>query len=220
MPANQADKMQIIWQMIMEFNKTFVNQIAGNVDARQMAIDASKQGGVAKAEIQGGARLKRFFDQFFSDYDSFNASQVYTDSAIEKAIVDLEGINISGFSSVELFTYLLTPQLEKLKDPALGLVQDVYAQLETMALAIIERIFVHFPVLKPEIIEITMDILQEQRKRTLEIVDAILEAEQNYFFTNEADFELIESVTEDKDRIREIDLFGETKKSGFENCFE
>jgi len=30
-----------------------------------------------------------------------------------------------------------------------------------MALAIIERIFVHFPVLKPEIIEITMDILQE-----------------------------------------------------------
>jgi vacuolar protein sorting-associated protein 1 len=46
---------------------------------------------------------------------------------IEKAIVNLEGINISGFPSIDLFVYLLTPQLEKLREPALELVQDVYS---------------------------------------------------------------------------------------------
>lgn len=63
----------------------------------------------------------------YSEYDNFCCSQEYTDMTIEKAIVNLEGINISGFPSIDLFVYLLTPQLEKLREPALELVQDVYS---------------------------------------------------------------------------------------------
>ena len=73
---------------------------------------------------------------------------------IEKAIVNLEGINISGFPSNDLFVYLLTPQLEKLRDPALELVQDVYSNLELMATSSIDKIFERFPSLKPDIIEV------------------------------------------------------------------
>lgn len=51
MPTTQADKMQLIWQMVLEFLKTYENQIKGKVDARQMAMEARKQGGVAKAEL-------------------------------------------------------------------------------------------------------------------------------------------------------------------------
>jgi vacuolar protein sorting-associated protein 1 len=188
MPTSQAEKMQLIWQMVLEFLKTYENQIKGKVDARQMAIEARKQGGVAKADIQGGAKIKFYFYKLFSEYDNFSASQEYTDMVIEKAIVNLEGVNISGFPSVDLFVYLLTPQLEKLRDPALDLVQDVYGMLEMMAVAIIEKIFVRFPMLKPEIIEIITNVMQEERNHTLEVVGAIVEAEQNYIFTNDMDF--------------------------------
>jgi hypothetical protein len=153
-----------------------------------MAIEARKAGGIAKSDIQGGAKIKFYFYKLFSEYDNFKASQEYTDMVIEKAIVNLEGVNISGFPSVDLFIYLLTPQLEKLKEPALDLVMDVYALLEMMAVSIIDRIFARFPLLKPEIIEIITGVMQEERNNTTRIVQAIVDAEQNYIFTNDLHF--------------------------------
>jgi hypothetical protein len=41
-----------------------------------------------------------------------------------------EGDGLSGFPSVDVLIYLLTPQIDKLRDPALELIQDTYAQLE------------------------------------------------------------------------------------------
>jgi hypothetical protein len=44
-----------------------------------------------------------------------------------------EGDTIPGFPSVDVFIYLIQPQLEKLREPALDLLQDVYSMLEQMA---------------------------------------------------------------------------------------
>ncbi len=44
-----------------------------------------------------------------------------------------EGDTIPGFPSVDVFIYLIQPQLEKLREPALDLLQDVYFMLEQMA---------------------------------------------------------------------------------------
>jgi hypothetical protein len=52
---------------------------------------------------------------------------------IEKAIMLHEGDTIPGFPSVDVFIYLIQPQLEKLREPALDLLQDVYHMLENMA---------------------------------------------------------------------------------------
>ena len=41
-----------------------------------------------------------------------------------------EGDGLAGFPSVDVFIYLITPQLEKLREPALDLIQDIYSQLE------------------------------------------------------------------------------------------
>jgi hypothetical protein len=41
-----------------------------------------------------------------------------------------EGVSMPGFPSVDVLIYLLTPQIDKLRDPALELIQDVYTQLE------------------------------------------------------------------------------------------
>jgi hypothetical protein len=45
---------------------------------------------------------------------------------IEKAIVMHEGDNIPGFPTFDVFVYLIQPQLEKLREPALDLLQDIY----------------------------------------------------------------------------------------------
>lgn len=107
---------------------------------------------------------------------------------IEKAMVQMEGINISGFPSIDLFVYLLSPQLEKLKEPAVELIHDVFSQLEILAHSIIDRIFMRFPQLKPEIMDVITGVLVEERDHCKMVVESIIEAEQNYIFTNDLDF--------------------------------
>jgi hypothetical protein len=52
-----------------------------------------------------------------------------------------EGDGLPGFPSVDVFIYLINPQLERLRDPALELIQDSYQQLEQIASSIVEKIF-------------------------------------------------------------------------------
>ena len=67
------------------------------------------------------------FYALYLEFESFNATQEYSDMAIERAIAMHEGDSIPGFPSVDVLQYLIAPQLDKLRDPALELIQDCYA---------------------------------------------------------------------------------------------
>jgi vacuolar protein sorting-associated protein 1 len=82
------------------------------------------------------------------------ATQEYNDMIIERAIAMHEGDSIPGFPSVDVFYYLVQPQLEKLREPALDCLNDVYAQLEQLAGSIIDRLFLRFPMIRPVIMDI------------------------------------------------------------------
>jgi hypothetical protein len=99
-----------------------------------------------------------------------------------------EGDGLPGFPSVDVFIYLINPQLEKLRDPALELIQDSYQQLEQIASSIVEKIFQRFPSLIPEIMEIITKCLSKERDYAREVVEAIIDSEQNYLFTNDIDY--------------------------------
>ena len=99
-----------------------------------------------------------------------------------------EGDTIPGFPSVDVFIYLIQPQMEKLREPALDLLQDVYFMLEQMAQGIVERIFSRFPSLIPEVMDIIVTVLQEEREKTRGLIESIIDAEQNYHFTNDSDY--------------------------------
>ena len=88
-----------------------------------------------------------------------------------------EGDTIPGFPSVDVFIYLIQPQMEKLREPALDLLQDVYFMLEQMAQCIVERIFSRFPSLIPEVMDIIVTVIQDEREKTRAIVEAIIDAE-------------------------------------------
>lgn len=108
--------------------------------------------------------------------------------AIERAIAMHEGDSIPGFPSVDVFYYLIQPQLEKLREPALELIQDIYAQLEFLCSQIVDRIFMRFPAARGVVMEIICDVVGKERDHTREIVEAVIDAEQNYLFTNDLDY--------------------------------
>jgi len=57
---------------------------------------------------------------------------------IEKAIAMHEDESIPGFPSIDVLYYLVQPQLEKLSQPAIELLQDVHSQLELLSSNIVD----------------------------------------------------------------------------------
>jgi len=109
----------------------------------------------------------------------------YSDPDIERAIKQDEGYSMPGFPSVDVFNYLLQPELNRIKDPAQDCLQDVYLYLENLAEEIANRVFSRFPGLVGELLEVVSKVLTGERDSTKQILEDIIEAEQGYLFTND-----------------------------------
>ena len=173
MPTTKGEKLHVIWAMITEFVQAYKNQISGKFDTRR--------------KIAGGPQQQQFY-RLYSEFENYSATQEYSDMAIERAIAMHEGDQIPGFPSVDVLNYLIAPQLDKLREPAMELIQDVYAQLEYLANSIVEKIFLRFPSLRPEIMDIILNILQRERDHARELVESVIDAEQNYLFVNDREY--------------------------------
>ena len=57
-----------------------------------------------------------------------------------------------------------------------------------LASQIVDKIFMRFPSLRPEIMDIIVQVLQGERDRAREIMEAVIDSEQNYLFTNDHDY--------------------------------
>lgn len=74
------------------------------------------------------------FEQLYEEESNFNfkISHDLTDADIERAIKNHQGDSIPGFPSIHAFLYLLSPRLQKLKEPALDLLNNVYTELRKL----------------------------------------------------------------------------------------
>lgn len=122
MPLDETQKMQLLWNMITDFIQTYKNTISGRYDSKRIQ---SNQGG--KSDISGGAKLKMSMYGLYGEFEGGRACDEYDDAHIQKAIQMHEGDGLPGFPSVDVFVYLITPQLERLRDPALDLLSDCYS---------------------------------------------------------------------------------------------
>jgi hypothetical protein len=52
----------------------------------------------------------------------------------------------------------------------------------------VEKIFQRFPSMIPEIMDIIIKSLSKDRDRAREVVEAIIDSEQNYLFTNDTNY--------------------------------
>jgi len=165
-----------------KFTENFKNAISGRYDVK---LDS-----VIEQEMSGAAKIKAMFNELYNNYvaDDYRATHDYTDRDIEKAMIMHEGDSIPGFPSIDAFLYLLQPQLEKLKEPALELITYTYAYLEELAIGIANKLYARFPQILEVMSDIIIKTLQSEREKTRKICEQLIEAEQSYLYTTDGDY--------------------------------
>lgn len=157
--------------------------------------------------MSGGARIKHYYYKIYKEFiGNYSATSTYSDVEIERAIKIHEGYSMPGFPSVDVFIYLLQPQLKQLREPAMECLQDVYLYLESLSEELASKTFSRFPSLIGEILEVVSKCLQEERETTKEILEFIIDSEEGYLFTNDHDYLLnrTDIVPGNKDDKRQL----------------
>jgi len=185
LPSTERDKVQMLWSMVSDFTSLFKNKITGKLDMNYLKKVNNK-----KFELYGGAKIKMSFVDLFRDYASpeYKVSAKLKDKDIERAIILSEGDGLSGFPSLDVFYYLIQPEIEKLKNPATNCLLDVYYYLEEIAHGALEKTFLRFPAVIPEIMFFIQQILTEAKDKTKYIVESLIDCEINYMFTNDSEY--------------------------------
>lgn len=183
MPEDTNEKLQIAWTMVMDFCSHFRDTIAGKTRSHEDRKDNQRK-------FQGGAQIKIMYYNLLKEYagSDYKVTKNYDDEYIRQAILLHEGVNMPGFPSAEVFVSLIRPEIEQLKVPALDLLNDVYNYLEELASSIQAFTFIRFPEFGAEIMEKIIEIMQEERERTRNLVESILNSEESYMFTNDPEY--------------------------------
>jgi len=143
-----------------------------------------------KEDMSVGAQIKVMMGGLYSDYnkENYRVSKDLSDDFIESVIRAHEGDSIPGFPSIDAFLALIQPKMNKLKDPAYELVNDVYMYLEGIAVQLMGKNFQRFPTILDEITEIVCRVLANERDKSRKVVGDLVEAEIGYLFTNDNDY--------------------------------
>lgn len=111
LPAESTEKLQLLWNMVTEFCTNFKNTIGGRYISSQEK---------ATKGVSGGAKIKNYYYKLYKEFiGNYSATSAYNDTDIERAIKIHEGYSMPGFPSVDVFIYLLQPQLNQLREPAM-----------------------------------------------------------------------------------------------------
>lgn len=204
LPAEATEKLQLLWNMVTEFCTNFKNTISGRYITSQEK---------ASKGVSGGARIKHYYYKIYKEFiGNYSATSVYSDVDIERAIKIHEGYSMPGFPSVDVFIFLLQPQLSQLREPAVECLQDVYLYLENLAEELAAKVFSRFPTLIGEIMEVVSRCLQEERDKTKEIIENIIDAEEGYLFTNDYEYllnrtDIVPGAKEEKKHLSSTTVF-------------
>jgi len=182
LPTTTKEKIQLLWSSVTQFTENFKNALSGRFDPKLESV--------IEMDASGAAQIKAMFAELYGNYveNDYKATEDYSDRDIEKAIIMHEGDSIPGFPSIDAFLYLLQPQLEKLKEPATGLLMFVYTFMEDIALRILTKLFTRFPQILESMTEIVIKAMQVHREKARKVVEQAIEAECNYLYTTDRDY--------------------------------
>ena len=183
MPIDDAGKMSLLWTMLNEYCEIFRNVLKGKYNKRIQFL-----------KDEGGYKIKILYKKLLEDFTGdFKATAGYTDENINYALTIHEGDSIPGFPSVDAFTYLLKPQLERLKEPIEECFTEVYQYIDFLSGKILERTFARFPQIINDMGDFINNFLVEVRDKTKYLIDSVVDMEINYLFTN--DYEYLNNFT-------------------------
>ena len=179
MPVDDAGKLSLMWNMLNEFCDIYRSVLSGKFDEKRLSF----------LEDEGGYKIKILFKKLLDNFsEKYRCTKGYTDDEIDKALITHEGDSIPGFPSVNAFWYLLRPQLNLLKEPINECFNNSFGYLDTLAAKILEKTFTRFPQMVDEVGEIITRYLNEEKEKCKYLVDAIVDSEVNYLFTNDYNY--------------------------------
>jgi vacuolar protein sorting-associated protein 1 len=181
-PESELGKMQLLWAMINEFINNFISYITGKVEIQSKEYKATKK-------LFGGSKIKSMLSGLYADFDGEKKikeimKKEYTDENIEMAVIAHEGESLPGFPSAEAFLYLIIPQLDKLRKPAIDLLEDIHHYLEDIAQQMLEKVFLlRFPALSNELLDCIKGEFAKCKQYTEYLIQSMLDSERGYLFT-------------------------------------
>ena len=179
MPLDDAGKMSLLWTMLNEYCDIFRNVLRGKFDNKKLSF----------LKDEGGYKIKVLYKQLLLEFTGdYKATAGYKDEDIQYALTVHEGDSIPGFPSVDAFIFLLTPQLEKLKEPIEECFQEVYNYIEMLSGKILEKSFQRFPQIINDMGDFINTFLVQVRDKAKYLVDNIVDMEINYLFTNDTEY--------------------------------
>ena len=184
MPIDDAGKMSLLWTMLNEYCDIFRNVLKGKYDNKRLAF----------LKDEGGYKIKVLYKKLLNEFtNDFKATAGYTDDNINYALTIHEGDSIPGFPSVDAFTYLLKPQLERLREPIEEMFNEIYQYIDFLSGKILEKTFARFPQIINDMGDFINNFLNNEKTKTKYLVDSIVDMEINYLFTN--DYEYLNNFT-------------------------
>ena len=180
-PTEPKQKVQLLWNMVTDFVEIYKSVIRGKYD-RKRSSRLTK-------DLNQGTDIKMLFKDLLNDFTGdYQATKDFSDEDIKTAIAMHEGDSIPGFPSVDVFIYLITPQMERLREPVLECLSQTHQNLESLAHQIIERILYRFPPLIGDVSDVVTRVLLQEKENCRSIVDRVVDAEESYIFTNDLEY--------------------------------
>lgn len=182
-PEDNKEKLDSIWRDVSLFYDKFKSTIKGE------HVETYSKEGPEKMKVLASAQINILFNNLYKNYlQSFKASQNYRESEIEKIVGMYSGNTLPGFVSIDCFIALLSPLLDKLRKPALDLLEKVYSILKTVGSAIINEIFKKTQYLKEIVLRLFNEVLEDCREKTEDMINKFMDCETRVVFTKDPEY--------------------------------
>ena len=134
MPENNADKMQIVMNLILEFVKAYEDSIKG----KYIKIKKDQK----KEPI--GVQIRELLISVFKELNRDSCLKELSDQTIKGTFINFSNSGLPGYPSFSSFQQLLIPLLEKFLPKASDLLDQIYFILENQIQELVEKIFFRF----------------------------------------------------------------------------
>ena len=182
-PDDNKEKLDAIWREISVFYDKFKSNIKGEFIETYSKVEKNKM------KILASAQIYILFNNLYKDMmNKYRASMVYSDREMNKIISMYSGNTLPGFVSMDCYVALISPLLEKLRGPAVDLLEKVFQILRSVGSAIINETFNKMLSVKSVLILLFNDILKECKDNCEKYINFYMDCESKTIFTKDPSY--------------------------------
>lgn len=157
-PVDNKDKLDSLWKEISIFYDELKAELRGDF----LKKDVAKIELESKVRVLASAQINMLFNKLYNNYImNYKASAVYRDSEIEKTVAMHSGNTLPGYISMDCFLALSNPLLEKMRSPAIELLENINSVLKTCGSRLIGKSFHKHSYLKEILAGLYNELLEE-----------------------------------------------------------